>query len=80
MPDFISGRQDENRIKDVSTVENCVHTLLTMRQRKDRSLLFHVLYALVTALVGYISLDGALFGIPMMLCSVCLFAFPAEKK
>ena len=77
MPDFISGRQDENRIKDVSTVENCVHTLLTMRQRKDRSLLFHVLYALVTALVGYISLDGALFGIPMMLCSICLFAFPA---
>ena len=77
MPDFISARQDENRIKDVGTVENCVYTLLTMRQRKDRSMLYHVLYALVTALAGYISLDGAFFGIPMILSAVCLFAFPA---
>ena len=76
MPEF-SIHRDENKIKDIGIIENGVYTFLTMQQHKDHSVLFHVLYALISAVLGYLVVDGQSRGVPAMLCTVAMFAFPA---
>ncbi|MBP3580659.1 MAG: hypothetical protein J6K12_05365 [Clostridia bacterium] len=77
MPEFSGFEKDDNRIKDVGTIENCVNTLLTLRKRKDRSYLFHIIYALLACVVAYVAMDGIAVGLDMLICSVCFFAVPA---
>ncbi len=77
MPEFIRIEPDENRIKDVGIIENCVHTLMTARQRKNRTMAYHIIYVLLTALVGYISIDCHALGVGGFLGLICLFAYPA---
>ncbi len=67
----------ENRIKDVGIIENCVYSQLMSQQRKERSLLYHVLYSVVVSVLGYFAIDSGVLGAFSSLGVVALFLFPA---
>ena len=77
MPDFIQLNDNENRIKDVGNIENCVIRLVTSRDQKQHSLSFHILYAILVSLLGYLSMDGTVLGTGSFICLISMFVFPA---
>ena len=77
MPDNIHNEIDANEIKDVGTIENSLYTSLTVLQKREWPMIVHVLYAVVTAMFGYLCLDGAALGFSGLLCVASLFLYPA---
>ena len=80
MPDNIHNEIDANEIKDVGTIENSLYTSLTVLQKREWPMIVHILYAVITAVLGYVCLDGASLGFSGLLCVVSLFLFPALQQ
>lgn len=77
MAQFNYPEMGENRIKDVGVIENCVYSQLMSQQRKEHSLLYHLLYAVFAGILGYLAVDSGILGTFAGVGTLAMFLFPA---